>query len=121
MESSKQVVRCNRLAFSEKFTAEAVRMVKERAWVRAQREMHGTGTGPTGETPERSCGASDARWRRCAKSRPSQKNGGVLRESIALRCAVIAHHEDGYPVRLMRRVVAVSVSGYSAYRRRPER
>ena len=34
---------------------------------------------------------------------------------------MIAHHEDGYPVRLMCRVVAVSVSGYSAHRRRPER
>ena len=38
-----------------------------------------------------------------------------------MRCAVIARHEDEYPVRRMCRVLAVSVSGYYAYRRRPER
>ena len=74
MGSSKQVVRRERRAFSAEFKAEAVRMVAERrasgasltqigrelevrpdqlrAWVRVQREAHGTGTGPTGETPE---------------------------------------------------------------------
>jgi transposase len=74
MGSSKKVVRGERRTFSTEFKAEAVRMVAERradgasltqigrelevrpdqlrAWVRAQRETHGTGSGPTGETPE---------------------------------------------------------------------
>ena len=34
---------------------------------------------------------------------------------------MIARHVDEFPVRLMCRVLAVSVSGSSAYRRRPER
>jgi transposase len=72
MGSSKKVVRGERRTFSTEF--KAVRMVAERradgasltqigrelevrpdqlrAWVRAQRETHGTGSGPTGETPE---------------------------------------------------------------------
>ena len=33
---------------------------------------------------------------------------------------MIARHEDEFPVRLMCRVLQVSVSGYDAYRRRPE-
>ena len=74
MGSSKTVVRRERRTFSTEFKAEAVRMVAERradgasltqigrelevrpdqlrAWVRAQRETHGTGSGPTSETPE---------------------------------------------------------------------
>jgi transposase len=74
MGSSKQVVPRERRAFSAEFKAEAVRLVAERraggasltqigrelevrpdqlrAWVRAQHEAHGAGTGPTGETPQ---------------------------------------------------------------------
>jgi transposase len=74
MGSSKKVVRRERRTFSTEFKSEAVRLVAERradgasltqigrelevrpdqlrAWVRAQRETHGTGAGPTGETPE---------------------------------------------------------------------
>lgn len=36
-----------------------------------------------------------------------------------MRCAVIARHRDEFPVRLMCRVLAVSVSGFYAYLRRP--
>ena len=75
MGSNKQVVRRERRAFSADFKAEAVRLVAERraagasltqigreldvrpdqlrAWVRALRDAHGTGTPFTGETPER--------------------------------------------------------------------
>lgn len=37
-----------------------------------------------------------------------------------MRCAVIARHRDEFPVRLMCRVLDVSVSGFYAYLRRPE-
>jgi hypothetical protein len=37
-----------------------------------------------------------------------------------MRCAVIARHRGEYPVRLMCRVLQVSVAGFSAYRRWPE-
>ena len=37
-----------------------------------------------------------------------------------MRCAVIARHRDEFPVRLMCRVLAVSVAGFYAYLRRPE-
>ena len=36
-----------------------------------------------------------------------------------MRCAVIARHRDEFPVRLMCRVLDVSVSGFYAYLRRP--
>jgi putative transposase len=36
-----------------------------------------------------------------------------------LRCAVIARHQGEFPVRLMCRVLEVSVAGYYAYRKRP--
>lgn len=50
-----------------------VRPDQLRAWVRAQREAHGAATALTGRPPSRNCGASDAKWRRCAKNRPSQQ------------------------------------------------
>ncbi len=37
-----------------------------------------------------------------------------------MRCAVIARHRDEYPVRLMCRVLHVSVAGFYAYLKRPE-
>lgn len=37
-----------------------------------------------------------------------------------MRCAVIARHQGEFPVRLMCRVLEVSVAGFYAYRRRPE-
>ena len=74
MGSSKKVVQRERRAFSAEFKAEAVRLVagrradgasltqigrelevrpdQLRAWVRAQRETHRAGSGPTGETAE---------------------------------------------------------------------
>lgn len=36
-----------------------------------------------------------------------------------MRCAVIARHRDEFPVRLMCRVLAVSVAGFYAYLKRP--
>lgn len=36
-----------------------------------------------------------------------------------MRCAVIARHRDEFPVRLMCRVLDVSVSGFYAFLRRP--
>ena len=38
-----------------------------------------------------------------------------------MRCAVIARHRGEFPVRLMCRVLEVSVAGFYAYRQRPER
>ncbi len=78
------------------------------------------GRGRRARRRSRSCGASGGRWRRCARSRPSQKSGGVLRERVALRCAVIARHRGEFPVRLMCRVREVSVAGFYAHCRRPE-
>ncbi len=49
----------------------------------------------------------------------AKKSGGVLREGVAMRCAVIARHRDEFPVRLMCRVLDVSVSGFYAYLKRP--
>jgi len=37
-----------------------------------------------------------------------------------LRCAVIARHQGEFPVRLMCRVLEVSVAGFYAYLKRPE-
>ena len=37
-----------------------------------------------------------------------------------MRCAVIARHRDEFPVRLMCRVLEVSVAGFYAYLQRPE-
>ncbi|MBI2536543.1 MAG: IS3 family transposase [Gemmatimonadetes bacterium] len=49
-----------------------------------------------------------------------KKSGGVLRERVAVKYACIARHRGEFPVRLMCRVLSVSVSGfYAAQRREP--
>ena len=97
-----------------------VRPDQLRAWGRAQRETHGTGSGPTGETPEQELRRLRREVATLRQEQAFAKKCCVLRERVALRCAVIARHEYEFPVRLMCRVLAVSVSCYYAYRRRPE-
>ncbi|MEP6835275.1 MAG: IS3 family transposase [Gemmatimonas sp.] len=50
----------------------------------------------------------------------AKKSGGVLRERVAMRYAVITRHRHEFAVRLMCRVLNVTPSGYYASLTRPE-
>ena len=70
-----------------------------RAWARLAREASGAGEHPAAETLEQ----ENRRLRReLAPLRQEQafekKRGGVLREVVAVRYAVIARHRDEFPV-----------------------
>ena len=90
MTSNRNPARRERREFSEEFKAEAVRMAAERRSAGAALTQIGHAVPGAGLR---------------------KKRGGVLRERVALRCAV----------RLMCRVLEVSVAGFSAYLNRPER
>ena len=143
MKSNRKPARRDRWAFSEKFKAEVVRMVMERratgaslaqtdrelvvrrdqlrAWTRLHGAAPWTGAVPPGETLEQENRRLRHEVATLRQEEAFVKSGDLLRESVAVMCAVIARHEDEYPVRLMCRVLAVSLSGYFAYRQRPER
>ncbi len=57
-----------------------------RAWIRAQREAHGAGTGPTGETPEQELRCLRREVTTLRQEQAFAKSGGVLRARVALRC-----------------------------------
>jgi putative transposase len=124
--------RRERREFSAEFKAEAVRLVAERrasgatlaqvgreldvrpdqlrAW--AKQLGHDPKERSRASSPNRKCVGCGARSPCCGRSRPSQKgSGGVLRERVALRYAVIARHRDEFEVRLMCRVLEVTPSG----------
>ena len=129
-----------RRAFSPEFKGEAVRLVAERRelgsvaqvgreldvrpdllriWVREQAVVAKTGVAVPGETPDqvlRRLRRENAVLRQ--EQAIAKKCGGVLREGVALRYAVITRHRRGSPLRLMCRVLEVAPSGYSAWRTR---
>ncbi|MEP6622290.1 MAG: IS3 family transposase [bacterium] len=134
--------RRERRAFSAEFKADAVRMAAERravgvplaqvgreldvrpdqlrAWARTARQGTSAGSAIPGESVEQEV----HRLRReVAVLRQEQgvrkKSGGVLREGVALRYAVITRHLGEFAVRLMCRVLEVSPAGYYASRTRP--
>jgi transposase-like protein len=130
-------------AFSDVFKTEAVRLMHEgraagrslaqigreldvrpeqlRWWAREHGDRSAAASQAAGETLEQ----ENRRLRReLATLQQEQafrrKSGGVLRERVAMRCAVIARHVGEFPVRLMCRVLRVSPAGFYAYQRRPE-
>ena len=142
MKSSKKSERRERRAFSAEFKAEAVRLMAERraggaTLAQVGRELDvrpdqlrewarqaGADRGRDGAIPGETLEQENRRLRRAlAVARQEQafakKSGGVLRERVAMRCAVIARHRDEFPVRLMCRVLDVSESGFYAYLKRP--
>ncbi|MBL0940379.1 MAG: IS3 family transposase [Gemmatimonadaceae bacterium] len=133
--------RRERRAFSAEFKAEAVRMMHERRAtgvplaqiarelaVRPE-QLHTWAKQPpragAGGATHESLEEENRRLRReLATLQQEQgvpkKSSGVLRERVAMRCAVIARHRGEFPVRLMCRVLDVSVAGFYAYLKRPE-
>ena len=65
-----------------------------RALVQVQRDAHGTAPTFTGETPELELRRFRRQVATLRQEQPFAKNGGVLRENVALRCAVIARNRS---------------------------
>jgi hypothetical protein len=101
--------RRERREFSAEFKAEAVRLVADR------REAGGTLTQVGRELDVR----PDQLRPWAPGARLCKNSGGVLREGVALRYAVITRHRGEFERRLMCRGLEVSPSGYSASLKRP--
>ncbi|MGH7653561.1 MAG: IS3 family transposase [Gemmatimonadaceae bacterium] len=133
--------RRERREFSAEFKAEAVRLVAARRAVgasltqvgreldvrpdqlRAWAKRHARDTGTDASIAGESVEQENRRLRRenavLRQEQAFAKSGGVLREGVALRYAVITRHRREFEVRLMCRVLAVSPSGYYASLQRP--
>ena len=61
------------------------------------------------------CARCVARMKSCARNKPSHTSGGVLREVVAMKQAVIIRHRDDFAVRLMCHVLDVTPSDPHAF------
>ena len=131
----------DRRAFSPEFKVEAVRLVIEggRPLSQVARELQirpdqlravaapvgSPGRGhPSAGGAQRGRGAAageaGARGRAPGAGLP-KKSGGVLRERVSVKCAVIARHRGDFPLTLMCRVLRVARSAFYAWKRRGPR